>query len=589
MTRSELQAKILSICDGLLTVAGLLSAIIFFRQVGFHLSEKEQLLLSFLIEIIVLFFLFQEGVRWIFISDWRLHLRERALEHITALLIILSALGQSHLFFWLHPLLPTTTSAEVVVAYLGFTQLWILMAHVLRWLRESEFFTNLQIGPNRLFMLSFIFAIAILTLLLKLPRSTVTGISWVDALFTAVSAICVTGLSTVDLGSEFTPLGQFFVVCGIQVGGLGIMTLTMSLGSFFKGGLGVKERLLLGDMLNAERIGEVGRLLMRITYFTIAVEAIGGLVLFVSMFGTEQLGTTNLTWSVIFHAISAFCNAGFSLYKDNLMTDSLATNYLYKFAVMLLIVLGGIGFPVLSNVWDYMKARRTKSKSTRILLNTMSKLVLVSTLALLLFGTIVIWLLERNGSWSTMGVFDQWFQAAFLSVSTRTAGFNIWPTEALSQGAQLAIVALMWIGASPMSTGGGIKTLTFALALLTIRAVVIGKDRVEVFGKEISRFSILRCFVVIMASIMTLTILSLLIIVLEPAKPAGALVFEVFSALGTVGLSLGVTAQLAPPAKLLLILTMFVGRMGFLTLLTGLYFGRGTVSYKYLRENIQIS
>ncbi len=589
MTRSELHTKIEYICNILLTIIGLVSAGIFFRQLGFYPTTEEQAVLALLLQVVVALFIIQEGARWFFVAHWREHLHERAFEHVVAVLLVSSVLGQSHLLAWLHRLLPTATFAEVAIGYLGFTQLWILLAHVLRWIRESEFLTNLKIGPNRLFILSFVFAILVLTALLKLPKATVSGISWLDALFTAVSAICVTGLSTVDLGTSFTRLGQFFVLCGIQAGGLGIMTLTMTLGTFFKGGLGVKERLLFGDMINAERIGEVGRLLVRIALFTLFVEAVGASILYLSLASKESMLSPEVTWEVVFHSISAFCNAGFSIYRENLAAPQVVNNYLHQGVIMGLIVLGGIGFPVLSNLWDVIRTRRRTGDAGRVLVHTTTKLVLVTTVGLLLGGTVLIWLLERTASWQAMSAGDQWFQALFLSVSSRTAGFNLSAMDVLSAGTVFVVIVLMWIGASPMSTGGGIKTLTFALALLTIRAVVIGKDRVEVFGREISRFSIIRCFVVIMASLITVATLCVVMISLEPKLAAGHLIFEVFSALGTVGLSQGITANLSSASKSLIIFTMFIGRMGFLTFLTGLYFGKGTVNYKYLREQIQIS
>lgn len=587
----DIQHRLLRYLDILLSILGITSVIIFVLEIGFYLTEDLEGVLLNGIKFVVLLFILQEMARWFLLSGvtWKEHLKARWFENVTSFIILISVMYHKTFISWAKEAIPTLGVEDLIIAYLGVTQLTVSFAHLIRFTRETQFLSNLKIGPSRLFIISFIIPIIIGTLMLKMPKATVAGIGWIDSLFTVVSAICITGLATLDISQAFTPLGQLIILLLIQMGGLGIMTLTMTLGAVFSGALGVRERLFLRDMISEERMGEVGHLLARITIFTLVIESIGAALLFVSLNQSFEEASWFTVWTVVFHSISAFCNAGFSLFTLGLADPSVRSNYMYGSIIMTLVFLGGLGFPVISNLYEALKTRRRDWNRGKILFNSTSKLIIISTLLLLIGGTALVYITESNESFSKLSQFDKWYQSLFLSIASRTAGFNIWPTETLSLATIVVVCALMWIGGSPMSTAGGIKNLTFAVALLAVRAIIYGKERVEVFGKEISFNSVLRSFVVIFASLMTVATGIVLLCLFEPDKSFQDIVFEVFSAVATVGLSRGITPELSDASKLTITSLMFVGRMGFITVLCGLYFGKGTFNYKLLKENIPIS
>lgn len=475
------------------------------------------------------------------------------------------------------------------LAYLGFTQFVLLMAHVIRKVRISGFSSRLHLRPPQVFIISFLFAISIGTLLLKLPKATTEPISWLDALFTATSAVCVTGLIVVDTATRFTPLGQGIICLLFQLGGLGIMTLTMSLGILFSGGLGVRERVVLGNILSEDRMGEVGKLLATITLFTFGVESVGIFGLYFFSGGSIWSFDLTLFLHSTFHAISAFCNAGFSLYSEGLYAAQFRNNYSYLSVIIILIFIGGMGFPVAKNIYDAIRTRGRKSSQRRVLISTTSKLILYTTFFLVLAGTSTIFFLERSHSFSDISFFDQLFQSFFLSIASRTAGFNIWPTHELALTTCIVVGFLMWVGGAPMSTAGGIKTLTFAVAVMAVKAVVTGRNQIEVFGREITQNTIIKSFSIILLSIVIIFGASTALIAFEPHLNPQDLIFEVVSAFGTVGLSRGLTAELSDASKLLITILMLGGRIGFITVLSSFFTSKKDDHYKYLKEHVPIS
>ena len=570
--------------DRLNGVIGLVAIAVVLTKVGFYVPLYADELLNATVRLIGALFLVQELARPLTplrAGTWREHLRERHTELLAAALIAVGEMLQ---------LLNQQGSvlADASVFLMGVTQAVVLARLAIDWLRRSRWLSSMGISPSRVFILSFCVPIALGTLALQMPRATYQGIAWVDALFTVVSAVCVTGLATVDVPSTFTFLGQAIILALIQVGGLGIMTLTLTLGTMLSAGLGIRERTLLADWLSEDRIGSVRTLLLRIATFTFIIEMAGAVVLFINL-PSAPMDLWQRVWYSLFHAVSAFCNAGFSIFSGNLYEPVVQGQWLHQGTIMVLIVLGGLGFPVLSDLWDAMQARRRGYSPGRRLLSVTTRLVLASTALLLLGGTLGMWWFERSVSMAAVAPLEQWWHAAFWSVTARTAGFNAWPTESLSSLGSLFMMALMWVGGSPMSTAGGAKTLTIAVLFLSMRAVALGKARIEVFGREVPAASVLKAASVATGGMLVVCLGALALIALEPARSALDLCFEAVSAWGTVGLSRALTPQLSEASKLVVVGLMFVGRMGILTMLAAIGAHRKQFDYKLLPENIPIS
>ena len=367
------------------------------------------------------------------------------------------------------------------------------------------------------------------------------------------------------------------------------MTLTIAFSGLLAGGMSLKDRLTISSMFSEDRLSEVKNLLLKILTFTLIIELLGATIMYFSI-KESSLENTEIgrIYSSIFHAVSAFCNAGFSLYKENFFNSNIIQNYKYLLTVMGLIILGGLGFPTLSNLYYYFKSRLFRSKQ-KTLLRTSTKIILIMTGLLLFFGTVLIYLFESGFSFIPLNGTDRFIQSAFLSVTSRTAGFSAWPTENLSIVSMYIVIALMWIGGAPMSTAGGIKVTTFFVGLLNIKGQLDGTEKVEFLGREIHIRSISKAFAVIVLSIGFIAMASLAIIYLEPKFKPIDLVFEVVSAISTVGLSRGLTPQFTDATKIILVFMMFIGRVGLIAFLMAFYKPADSLRYQYLREEVVIT
>ncbi len=522
-------------------------------------------------------YLGQELMRLALVARPVRYVRNHWAELLVAVLVLAGVLLEDAVVRLLLPLLGREELAWDVTV--GVLQLLMLGGILVRAVRHHALVWRLELHPTALLLLSFAVLIVFGTALLLLPNSTHRGIALVDALFTATSAVCVTGLTVVDISAEFTLLGQAIVLLLIQLGGLGLMTFVSFFGLFFSGGLGVRERIALGELFTVESLSSIRQLLLAAVALTLAIEACGAVLLYLSDSGSGL-------WKSVFHAVSAFCNAGFSLYPRNL--EQQQGNGLYLAVIMVLIVLGGLGFPVLSGILRLRPwARPTVRLQHRLSVST--RIVLVTTAVLLGIGAVLLWLLERAAGLSALPVGQQWLHALFLSVTARTAGFNTVPTDQISPAGSLVLIVLMWIGASPASTGGGIKTLTIAIALIGAVQLLRGGERVELFWREIPLESVLKAFMALLVSGILLLGATLVLLWLEPwVAPLDAL-FEVTSAHSTVGLSRGITASLRPESKLLLCAVMLIGRVGVLSVAMLLLPVRPVQHYRYPPERVIIT
>lgn len=456
-------------------------------------------------------------------------------------------------------------------------------------------------NPSLILASSFFMIILIGTGLLLLPRSTYNGISWVDALFTATSATCVTGLVSVDIPSTFTTEGLIIIILLIQIGGLGVMTLTSFFAMFFMGNTSLYNQLVVRDMVSSDSLGSLLSTLLYILGFTLVIETGGMIALFLNIHGTLGMSLEGELAFAAFHSISAFCNAGFSTLPGNLGNPALMEGHnLLYITISVLIILGGIGFPILVNfksiISYYLKRfyrilRYRKPERHRIphLYNLNTKIVLIMTFLLLFIGTVTIAIFDWNHAFAGMSMTDKWVQAFFNATCPRTAGFTSVGLSTFSVQTILLMILLMFIGGASQSTAGGVKVNAFAVIILNLWAILRGNERVEVFGRELSSDSIRRSNATMLMYLVMLFLGVFVLSILEPELSILALTFECTSALSTVGSSLDATPLLSNPSKLIVSFLMFVGRVGMITLLLGIIRQKKVVKYRYPSDNIIIN
>jgi potassium uptake TrkH family protein len=463
----------------------------------------------------------------------------------------------------------------------------MLVAVVIKIVRRNYLLSRIKLHPGALFAISFGIMIFIGSLLLMMPKATVHGseFSYLNSLFTSTSAVCVTGLIVVDTATQFTLLGKIIILILIQIGGLGVMTITTFFALFFGSGLSYRFRIVIGDLMSEESIGEVSSLLKRIALFTFIIELIATANLYLSLGGNFLPLNKGLLFNSAFHSVSAFCNAGFSLYSSNLMDSIILHNFWFNFNIMILIILGGIGFPVLVNLTrSFSKENRRRKWSDRLNINT--KIVLKTTAILLVAGSVIVFFTDLTSPYIGSNWFEKIYNSIFLSITSRTAGFNTIAMESITPAAALIVIVLMWIGASPNSTGGGIKTSTFAVAVMYLFTYIRGKDRLNIYWREIDMLTIRKAFMIILASLIVLFSSTFLLIWIEPDKNLLDLLFEATSAISTVGLSRDVTFHLGTGGKWVIIALMFMGRIGILTFFLSFFKPKLEPKYKFPKENI---
>lgn len=479
---------------------------------------------------------------------------------------------------------------------------WVKLTILLTFIREfSEQNINYKrtlFNPAQLFVLSFLAIILLGTLLLMLPNATQNGISFLDALFTSTSAVCVTGLIVVDTSSYFTSLGQTFILILIQTGGIGILTFASYFSYFFKGVSSFENQLVLSDMTNSEKLGEVFNALKRILLITFSIEILGAIFIYFNLSNILIPSFLDRIFFAVFHSVSAFCNAGFSTLPNGLYESGFRFNYGLQLIIIILLLLGGLGFPFLANLMKYSKyyvtrkvlgLKKWQKQYKPWILSLNSRITLITSFSLLVVGTVLFYISEYNNTLTEHHGFGKFVTALFGSATPRTAGFNTVDLNALNLSTIMVTFLLMWIGASPASTGGGIKTSTFAIATLNFISLAKGKSRIEIFRREISDISVRRAFATISLSLVVIGFGIIAISYFDPDKKLLDVAFECFSAYSTVGLSLGVTASLSPLSKFTLITIMFIGRVSMLSILIAIFKKVKHKNYRYPTEEIIIN
>lgn len=445
----------------------------------------------------------------------------------------------------------------------------------------SNFLSNKQFSPHQLMIVGFAVIVFLGTILLALPLSSSTGegIGILDALFTSTSAVCVTGLVVLDTGTDFSLFGQIVIMVLIQLGGLGFMTYGVLIALALGKKIGLKSRLLIQE--STKSVSSQGLVRLAYSVFLIALffESIVAIILTMRWYGEMEL--THAIYHAIFHSVSAFNNAGFALWSDSL--SSYVGDPVVNILITFLFIIGGIGFTVLLDVYHKRKWRT---------LSLHSKIVISTSTILSVAGFLFIFFIEllNPTTFGSLTWGERLLAAYFQGVTPRTAGFNTIDIGSMMVASQFFIIFLMFIGASTGGTGGGIKTNTFVVLVLSVWSIVRGKPDAQLFYRRISNEIILRALAVILISLGVILVVTLLLTITEHSlqREFMEVLFEATSAFGTVGLSMGLTPDLSPLGKLIIIVTMFIGRLGPLTLAFALAQKSFTTKIRYAEEKVLI-
>lgn len=566
-------------------------------QYGFELTPETADKLNTLYKAVWIVFLADMSLHWLLeYADTRK--KYRKLAWVLSILLYLTLVpvifhrpedNGSILMFW--EILHSRLYHVVVLSVLSLLQLSNGLVRLL----------GKRTNPSLILAVSFFIIILVGTGLLMLPRCTISGISWVDSLFISTSAVCVTGLTSVDLTTTFTTEGFVVILLLIQIGGLGVMTLTSFFALFFMGNTSLYNQLVVRDMVNSKSLGSLLSTLLYTLGFTLVIETMGMITIWLSIHGTMDMNLEEELAFAVFHSISAFCNAGFSTLPGNLGNPLMMNNHnLFYVLISILVILGGIGFPILVNLKEIifyrlkrmtqflLRKNKVSAKSVQ-LYNLNTRIVVTMTFLLLAAGTLILLAFEWNHAFAGMSIAEKCTHAFFNAACPRTAGFSSVDFSLFGIQSILIYILLMWIGGGAQSTAGGIKVNAFAVVILNLAAVIRGSQRVEVHGRELAHDSIRRSNATVVMSLIILFVSIFLLSWLEPTLPLLSLTFEAVSALSTVGSSLNLTPLLQESSKLVIVVLMFVGRVGLITMMLGIVKQKKNTKYKYPSDNIIIN
>ena len=472
-------------------------------------------------------------------------------------------------------------SNRVFQTYLISRQIINFSRYLLKLYDRGTLWQNLSNNPPVILLTSFLVAIVVGGLLLMLPIATVPGsrTSLIGALFTSTSATCVTGLIVYDTATHFTLFGQFVILLLLQIGGLGIMTISSAFAVIMGQKMSIRKESMMQSMVGGSNKLDMKNLVRSIIIATIVIEMIGAVILYFT-FRQEFTSVHRAIYYSVFHSVSAFCNAGFSLFDNSLMNYRFSLNI--NFVISALIIIGGIGFPVLS---DLRRNMFNKTGFKRLTLH--SKIVLSTTLILIIVGIIGFFIAEYHNIMQGYTFSQRMFASYFQSVTTRTAGFNTIDNGMLSKGSVMLSLLLMFIGASPGSTGGGVKTTAIAVIVVSVLAM-FGKNRdVNIFNRRVAESIIKRVMALIAMAFILIFAMTFLLFLSDDFSFEQTL-FEAISAFGTVGLSMGITSQLSDIGQIIIISLMYLGRVGPLTLIFAISETQEKSNFKFSEEKFSI-
>ncbi len=464
--------------------------------------------------------------------------------------------------------------------YLGLLEILLFVNFIFRIKRIREALGSFKVNPAQMIIVSFASIILIGSFLLYLPYSSAGGnrIRYIDALFTSTSAVCVTGLVVVDTGSTFSLIGQIFIMLLIQAGGIGIMTIAAFIQVSLGSEMSLYGRFSTAALLDQSNLRDLYTIIKSIVAITFVVEAIGVIMFYPFFTGVFGNSGRALYYS-LFHSVSAFCNAGFSLFSDSFMNST--GNIWANFVLIFLIVTGGLGFTVLLN----LTKRVAKGKRERISVQT--RMVLISTFSFIVLGALLFYFFEKDNVLRNFDPVNKFLASVFQSVTTRTAGFNTVDTGKLRPITLFVMSIFMFIGASPGSTGGGIKTTTVFILILSIITILRDQRFNTIFKRRIPYQVVNRAFAILVSAII-LVLLTIILLGLSQKMPFISLYFESISAFGTVGLSTGITPHLTDFGKIIIMITMFAGRIGPLTMVLAIKNVQSTRLVTYPEERVMV-
>jgi len=518
----------------------------------------------------VALFLFEQVLSWRELGTFRRYLRRRWPTFSLSVLLILEALtllvGRET--GWLTSTLSRLSVGSVTRAYLIIIQIYIVAIFAVEVPHLHQRFARWRVRPAMAFVLLFVALILVGAVLLMLPRSTPPDqpIGFLDAIFTSTSAVCVTGLVVRDTGTGFTVFGQMVILVLIQLGGLGIMSLAAALSLLLGRGIGVRENSLLREVFQVPMMAAVGRTVRFIILMTLSLEGVG-LALYYRGLADVFPDQMERFRAALFHSVSAFCNAGFSTLPESLVT--VADHPLIMGTTAGLLIVGGLGFGVVSQILAWTRGRALRRPGARPRLGLHARVVLIVTAGLLVIGTAALAALEWNHALASDGVGTRLAQAFFQSATCRTAGFSSLDLTLLGPASLFLMIVLMFVGGAPGSTAGGVKVTAVAIVWANLRSIASGLKRVRLGRHELDQVHVQRAMLVLTGGLVTAAV-ALFVLLVTEARPFMVTTFEVFSALGTVGLSLGLTPVLSPVGRIVIILLMFIGRLGPLTVANSL-------------------
>lgn len=577
--------------NALLFLASFLAVILIIYRFGFEMPEGYHHEVYFTYRVILRLFLMLGILRFLF--NFKLLRAEKGfwVEVLVLLVLLGMTLFSSYIdapdFVAQHPF---WHSLERVLTYII-----VLLISVIQLSKQIFVVLRSRVKAEVLFATSFLFIILLGAVLLMLPNATYDGITFVNALFTSTSAVCVTGLTVVDTSATFTPTGLVILLFLIQVGGIGVMTFTSFFAMSFLSGTSFHDQFVMKNLLNEASLSDIFRTVVYIVLTTFIIEGVGVYLVYLQI--QDVAGVGNKFFFSLFHGVSAFCNAGFSTLPGNLYDPLIRHIYGLQVILAFLIIFGGIGFPILFNyvrLFHYwirnnikcLLGLRYKVEHQPRIVSTTTRIVLPATLVLLIVGTGLFWIFENHNTLEGMSVTGKFATAFMGAVTPRTAGFNNVDMSILHTSTIFLTIVLMWIGAAPMSTGGGIKVTTFVIALKNIWALLKGQDRVIIARRQLTRENVNRAHAIIVLSILWTILAVFALILLEPEATITQAVFEITSALGTVGLTLNLTPTLCVASKIIVSLTMFVGRVGLITLLACFIHSQEAKLYTYPDETV---
>lgn len=556
---------------------------------GYSLSPATFASITFIMDVLLGIFAIEFFLRWLLALNRLEFLRQQWWRGLMALVTLIELTGQlifqvSLVSVWLgSPADRYSLVLQVLLAIYSIS--WLLYG--LQQLMGSK------VRPTLVFAISFVGIAFIGAFMLTMPEMTYQGhFSFVDALFTATSATCVTGLIVVDTGSFFTPKGQFIILLLMQLGGIGIIAFASFFVVVLRQGFGVQQQLFLNDVLSGDSVQSSIQLIRPIILYTLVIELVGAILIYIQL-GADpdhifNQGTPlRKVYYAVFHSISAFCNAGFSLFPESLMHEAtqMKPGMLFTFAV--LIITGGIGFPVLQELASRQTRRERKNKPWRRY-SLSTYIALVTSGLLILFGFVFFLLLEQDSTLKGLPWYQQFTHAFFQSVTTRTAGFNSLDTGAMAHPTLLLFLFLMMIGGSTGGTAGGIKTTTFVLLISSVISTISGRQQVVIRHRAISTDTLYKAVTIFSFAIIYLFLSIGVLLHTEPHLLPMDIIFEAVSAFATVGLSRGITADLSNIGQIVIILSMFIGRVGVLTVAFALSTPTKTNNYRYPEGKILI-